>query len=84
MILHFTSGFSYKGFNYGWYEKKLYRLPSFSGKYFYSLREVPKINVGKTWGYRIKKDKLSWMQIKSLTKKIDCKIEIINNQHTPF
>jgi hypothetical protein len=84
MTLHFTSGFKHKSWLYGWHNKKLYRLPQFSNNYFYPLKEIPKINVGKTWGYRIKRDKLSWMQIQSKTILIDVKIDIIKDSNTPF
>lgn len=84
MIIQFKYGFEYKGFNYGWYNKKLYRLPSTSGNNTYGLRELPLIDVGNLKGYRVKKDKLSIPQLKNMTKRIKVEVEIIqDNKHIP-
>jgi hypothetical protein len=79
MKLNFKYGFEYKGFLYGWNKKNLYRLPSKSGNKNYGLKLLNPIMVGNSFGYRIKKQKLSISQLKQLTIRINQKIEMVED-----
>jgi len=79
MTIEFKYGFEYKGFTYGWSKKELYRLPSVSGNKSYGLKKLPLILVGSKSGYRIKKDKFSIDQLKSMSKEINKSFEVIND-----
>jgi len=70
MLLKFNYGFDYLGFQYGWYRKELYRLPSKTGKNKYGLKKLNPITVGNTLGYRIKRQKISMVQLKQMTNTI--------------
>lgn len=79
MNIIFKYGFEYDGFLYGWNKKELYRLPSKSGNKSYGLKKLDKINVGNTFGYRLKGAKLSIYQLKQLTTEINIEIPVIED-----
>lgn len=84
-VLNFKYGFDYKSFQFGWLDKELYRLPSKTGNRFFPLKKLKKIKVGKGYGYRVKRDKLSLIQLEAKTKVINKKIKTIDkNNDTPF
>lgn len=79
MKIEFKYGFEYDGFTYGWNKKELYRLPSVSGNKSYGLKKLPLILVGNKSGYRIKQNKFSIDQLKSMSKEINKSFEVIND-----
>jgi hypothetical protein len=86
MILNFKYGFTYKELNFGWKDKKLYRLPSTKKLTIYPLKEVPQIEVGNKKGHRVCRDKKTIEQLMELTEVINYKY-IINGKgslDTPF
>jgi hypothetical protein len=86
MVRLYKYGFYYKNFNFGWYKKKLYRLPSESKKNNYPLKQMDIIPVGKKEGYRIVRDKKTIDQLMEMTELINFK-HIINgkdSEDTPF
>jgi hypothetical protein len=72
----FRYGVEWKGYMFGWFEKELYRLPIKAEKNLL-LKKLNPIKVGKRIGYRLRRDKLSVEQIKSMTKVINVKVEIL-------
>ena len=83
MIITFRYGFEYGGFQYGWYKKELYRLPSVSGINTYGFKKMKIIKVGNKDGYRVKRQKLTIDQLTERTVKMFVEVEIIKNQHIP-
>ena len=83
MLLKFKYGFEYLGFQYGWLNKELYRLPSTSGNYHYGLKKLNIIKVGNKKGYRIKKQKLTIEQIKERTVLIKTEIIVVKDKDIP-
>lgn len=84
MIFKFSYGFTYMGFEYGWYKKELYRLPSVSGNNKYGFKKLNPIPVGNTLGYRIKRQKISMFQLKEMTTDIQREISVIEeNKDVP-
>jgi hypothetical protein len=79
--MNFIVGFKYKGFKYGWYEKKLYRLPQNKKGRRLSLREIPIIKIGNNEGYRLSQDRLSKNQIKLLNKSVNWTVNILECNH---
>lgn len=77
MILKFNYGFNYLGFQYGWYRKELYRLPSNTGNNKYGLKKLNLIPIGNTLGYRIKRQRLSMFQLKGMTTNINIEVVVI-------
>lgn len=71
MITIFKYGFEYKGLNFGWKDKDLYRLPSEKNLRHYPLKKIPKIKVGLKQGYRVARDKKTVEQLMELTEVID-------------
>lgn len=89
MIQNFKYGFEYKGFNFGWKDKKLFRLPTTTKDLrSYPLKELPIIEIGKkkNKGYRIVRDKKTIEQLMEITEVIDYKYEINGkkSKDTPF
>lgn len=58
-------GFTYEGVEYGWYEKKLYRLPFVREGRNYTLKEIKSMRRGKV--YNIQKVQKTVAQIKQMT-----------------
>ena len=75
MVIHFKYGFEYKGFNFGWKDKNLFRLPSTKHKKHFPLRKLSIIKIGNKKGYRVVKDKKTIDQLMEIT-------EIINYTYT--
>jgi hypothetical protein len=70
---------------YGWYKKKLYRLPSTINLRSYSFKKVPEILIGNKIGYRLMKKKYTIEQLKLLTIPIyETKIIQYNLKDIPF
>lgn len=83
MVLKFKYGFEYLGFQYGWLNKELYRLPSTSGNYHYGLKKLNIIKVGNKKGYRIKRDRMTIEQLKVRTTLIEREVAIIKDKDIP-
>ena len=58
MIINFEYGLIHKGFEYGWYKKDLYRLPSTSNNKNYGFKKLASITIGHGVGYRLKTNKM--------------------------
>jgi len=84
MMYYFKYGFEHKGFQYGWFEKELYRLPSKSDLRYFGFKKLTPITVGNQIGYRCKRDKLSVYQLQQLTGRISVSIEVIKDKDVPF
>lgn len=87
MIRVYKYGFTYKHFNYGWYKKDLYRLPSVNSKnQNFPLKKLNLIKVNKKKGYRLLRDKKTLDQLEELTEVINYKYVINgkNSEDTPF
>jgi len=54
----FRYGFEINSMKYGWYKKKLYRLPSNIKLRNHSFKEVKEILIGNKIGYRLMKKNL--------------------------
>jgi hypothetical protein len=84
MIIKYKYGFEFKGFLYGWKDKKLFRLPIEKGKRFYSLKEVKEIKVGNKKGYNVGRVKKTIDQLKEITIFINYKHQQIKDSECPF
>jgi len=85
--LKFKYGFEYKGFNFGWNKKKLFRLPSEKKTLKnYPLKELSEIKIGNKKGYRIVRDKKTIVQLMEKTKIIDYTYTVNgkNDNNCPF
>lgn len=72
MVKKFKYGFEYKGMNYGWNNKELYRLPSHKGKKYYGLKKLTLIDVGNKKGYNVGRVKKPIdMILEQMTERID-------------
>lgn len=76
MTITFTHGFIFKGFNFGWHDNTLYRMPSSIGNRLYGLRKLNEIKVGNTNGYHIKREKKSKLQVEQMTKPFKPKVNV--------
>lgn len=86
MIKNFKYGFQYKGFNFGWKNKKLYRLSSTKSLKSYPFKKLSEIKIGNKKGYRVVRDKKTIEQLMELTEVINYKY-VINGKgsvDTPF
>lgn len=86
MILNFKYGFTYKELNFGWKDKVLYRLPSFTKMKSYPLKKLDLISIGNKKGYRVNRDKKTIKQLMEITEKIDytyC-VNGVNSDDCPF
>ena len=81
MIIRYKYGIIHNGIIYGWYDKKLYRLPQMIGKRYYPLLELTKWS---NKGYHIGKVKKSFAQLESMTIFIDKEIQQIKDSSCPF
>lgn len=82
----FKYGFEYKGLNFGWKNKILYRLPSEKNLRNYPLKKLNPIKIGNKTGYRVVKDKKTIDQLMEITEIINFEY-IVNghkNQDCPF
>lgn len=84
MVIKFTSGFEHGGFLFGWHKKELYRLPSEIGNRTFGLKKLNRISVGKSWGYRVKREKMSIAVLKTKTGVINRNIKIHDSKDCPF
>lgn len=86
MIIIYKYGFTYKGFLFGWKEKKLYRLPSEKNLRNYSLKELSKIKINNHDGYRVVRDKKTIKQLMEMTELINYRYVVNGKQSndTPF
>ena len=83
--LVFKYGFELKGMKYGWYKKKLYRLPSTINFRNYTLKEMSEILIGYNIGFRLMKKKYTIKQLKEITIPIlELKIDLIKQEDLPF
>ncbi len=82
--LYFTYGFEYKEVRYVWKDKKLFRLPYVKNNRSYSFKEIPIYCFKTTLVANIQKTKLTLNRMKTLTKKIDCSIDIMYHSDLPF
>ncbi len=75
MVIKYKYGFEYKGFLFGWKNKKLHRLPSVINLRSYPLKELPTITIGlkKKKGYRVARDKKTIDQLMEMTETINYK-----------
>lgn len=71
MTLNFKFGFNYKGLNFGWKDKHLYRLPSVKNSRTYPLKKLSLIEVGRKKGYRVMRDRLTVDQLMEMNEVID-------------
>jgi hypothetical protein len=86
MIWNFKYGFEYKGFNFGWKDKKLFRLPSEKNLRNYPLKELKLIKIGNKEGYRVVRDKKTINQLMEITETINFKYIVNGKKHVdcPF
>ena len=87
MVRIYKYGFKYKNFNYGWYKKELYRLPSVNFKnQNFPLKKLKLIDVGNKKGYRLFRDKKTLEQLEELTEVINYEYVVNGKQSkdTPF
>ena len=84
MIIIFKYGLTYKGVEYGWYQKHLYRLPQTIGLRTYPLKKLTLTEVGNHEGYRLSEDRKTIAQLEVLSHPIDFTYNKIENEHTPF
>ena len=82
--LCFAYGFEYKEVRYVWKDKKLFRLPYTKNKRSYSFKEIPIYCFKTTLIANIQKTKLTLNRMKTLTKKVDWSIDVINHSDLPF
>lgn len=85
MVKKFKYGFEYKGMNYGWSNKELYRLPTVtdSGR-SYGLKKLTLIDVGKQKGYNVGRDKKSLKVLEGMTEKIDYVYSVPTDDDLPW
>jgi hypothetical protein len=69
MKIYFKKGLCYKGFLYGWYENKLYRLPKVTKKGYLPLLELTPCKEVK--GYNVGRCKKSIKQLEAMSTNID-------------
>lgn len=79
MVTIYKYGFEYKGFNFGWKDKSLFRLPSKKNLNYYPLKKLSLIDVGNKKGYRIMKDRKTIDQIMEITEVINYEYIINGN-----
>ena len=84
MILKFKFGVTFEGINYGWKDKKLFRLPQYIGNRFMPLKELKLIKVGNKKGYNLNKKKKSLDQLESMSIFINQEIQLIKDKDCPF
>lgn len=78
--IHITTGFEYKGRLFGFYKKKLYRLPYRHKLRYYPFKEIP----FKNNHYRLCRDKVGIAKIKTRLTSIDFKTKIYLESELPF
>jgi hypothetical protein len=84
MVIYFKYGFMYKEVQYGWNNKKLYRLPYMKNNKSYGFKEIPFYCFKTTIIYNVQRTKLTINRLKIITTPIDVKIEIIESSDCPF
>ena len=77
-------GFIYKDVEYGWYQKKLYRLPFSRGGRNYGLKEIKPMRKGMV--YNIQKDQKTIAQLKIMTIEFPVmkEIKVVVSDDCPF
>jgi hypothetical protein len=84
MEITFKYGFTYKYVQYGWYDKKLYRLPHVKNNRSYALKVIPFYVFKSTIVYNIQRTKLTINRLKMITNNIDIKAHVIGKDICPF
>ena len=79
----FSFGFIYDNIQYGWYQRRLYRLPYTTDKRNFSLREIKSFRTGVVSCYNIKKKKFTIGRLKTMTVKVDWRVNNISNFNIP-
>lgn len=82
--IHFKYGFVYKGVTYGWYKKKLYKLPYVKNKRNYVLKEIPSYVFKSTVVFNVCRAKKTINKLEELTEEINKSINIIIKDECPF
>jgi len=80
----FKYGFEYNGTPYGWYKKKLYRLPYTKNRRSYSLKEIPMYCFSSTFVFNISRRKMTINKLKQLTKEINITVSTFGENECPF
>lgn len=74
---HFSEGFEFNGFRFGWKKKTLWRLPTIKDGREYSMRKVPLIQItDRIKGYRIIRQKKSIAQVRALTEVVNFEVNV--------
>ena len=81
MVTLYKYGFVYKGFNFGWKDKILFRLPSEKNLNYYPLKKLSSIDIGNKKGYRVVRDKKTIDQLMEITEVINYKY-IVNGKYS--
>ena len=84
MRLNFKYGFEYKGVNYGWNNKKLYRFPYIKNNRSYVFKEIPFYCFKSTLVYNVQRTKLTINKLKFMTVEINFNIDVISENECPF
>ena len=81
----FRYGFSIKGMHYGWYKKKLYRLPSMVNNRMYIFKEQFIFLRNNKSYYRLIGKKYSIKQLENITNPIvPIRINLLKSDDLPF
>lgn len=85
-MIQFKYGFERKGFTFGWMSKDLYRLPTTKKNRFYHFKKLSVIPIGAGFGYRVTSDKLTILQLQSITNQFSKPVIInkIMDKDCPF
>jgi hypothetical protein len=82
--LHYKYGFIYKGIEYAWKDKKLFKLPYTKKNRSYSLKEIPFYCFKATIVYNIQKTKLTINKLKLLTSEVNWTLDVNVINDCPF
>lgn len=82
--MYFKYGFTYKGVIFGWYKKKLYKLPYIKDKRSYGLKEIPSYVFKSTVVFNVLREKKTINKLKELTVEINKSINITDKNECPF
>jgi hypothetical protein len=82
--MRIKKGFYYKGQLYGWWRKKLYRLPNFRNLKVLPLKELKLQKIGNKKGYLVGGDRKSFAQLEVITTDIDYIYDQKKDENTPF
>lgn len=82
--IEYNYGFIYKGVQYAWKNKKLFRLPFERNKRTFSLKEIPMYVFKTTIVYNIQRDKLTISKLKERTEKVLWFTDVLIDDEYPF